>query len=334
MDKNAMAITVLCSNLSLGENMKPIQPAEWSKITSKLREEKIMPADLLSMNLSELEKYFDKSMSQRIESLVGRSDSIVFEIDRYANIGINIVTQANKSYPKILKQKLGQGCPPLFYYVGNLALADNKCIGFVGSRSITEKDENFTKSTVEKVLQEGYTVVSGGAIGVDSVSIEASLRLGGTGIEYLCDSLIKKSKKSDIVKWVQEGRLLLLSVSKPDASFNTGMAMYRNRFIYTQSQATVVVRSDYQKGGTWAGSQECLKKDYCSVCCWDNKSYKGNQAIITDGATPIDEGTNWNYLLEELEKIEKPKKPIKTKKTKKTKKTEKEECEQLTLFGN
>lgn len=296
MDKNAMAITILCSHLSLGENMKPITQAEWTKMSVKLKENNLSPAELMKMNVSDLQNYFDVTLAQRIESLISRSGSIAFELDKYSNMGINVVTQAHKTYPKILKQKLGQSCPPLFYYVGDLALADDQCIGFVGSRSISETDEEFTKSTVEKVLKEGYSVVSGGAKGVDSISVETILKLGGTGVEYISDSLIRKAKNKDIVNGVQDGRLLILSVAKPDARFQPGIAMYRNRFIYCQSQATVVVRSDYNKGGTWTGAQESLKKDYCPVLCWDNKSYKGNQAIISDGAVPINEDTSWSPL--------------------------------------
>lgn len=38
-------------------------------------------------------------------------------------------------------------------------------------------------------------------------------------------------------------------MAKPDAGFNAGIAMQRNKYIYVQSEATVVVKSDYNKGG-------------------------------------------------------------------------------------
>ena len=38
-----------------------------------------------------------------------------------------------------------------------------------------------------------------------------------------------------------------MSVAKPDAAFHVGFAMMRNRYIYAQSEATVVVRADLTK---------------------------------------------------------------------------------------
>ena len=100
-----------------------------------------------------------------------------------------------------------------------------------------------------------------------------------------------KLHNSDTVKKIQQGKLLLMSVVKPDAGFNVGMAMMRNRYIYAQSAATVVVRSDLNKGGTWTGANENLKHNWCTTLCWDHP-YPGNQALIQKGAIAVDE--HWN----------------------------------------
>jgi predicted Rossmann fold nucleotide-binding protein DprA/Smf involved in DNA uptake len=93
--------------------------------------------------------------------------------------------------------------------------------------------------------------------------------------------------------------MLLLSVVKPDAGFNVGIAMMRNRYIYAQSSGTVVIRSEYNKGGTWAGAIENLKYGWCKELCWDKKAYQGNKALIEKGAIPI--GNEWNGDIESLE---------------------------------
>lgn len=57
-----------------------------------------------------------------------------------------------------------------------------------------------------------------------------------------------------------EGRLVLISPYDPSAGFNVGHAMQRNKLIYALADAALVVSSDFEKGGTWAGAVEQLEK--------------------------------------------------------------------------
>ena len=204
-------------------------------------------------------------------------------------MGINVVTRADEDYPVKLKKVLGNSCPPLFYYAGELAILKNPAIGYVGSRGADSADEKFTVDTVKKTAAHGYGVVSGGAKGVDSFSEREALSQGAEVTEFLSDSMIKRMKSREAVRAVQDGLLIVLSVVKPDAPFSAGVAMMRNRYIYAQSEGTVVVRADFGKGGTWSGAVENLKHGWCKELCWKNTKYKGNTELIKSGAIPIDE---------------------------------------------
>jgi predicted Rossmann fold nucleotide-binding protein DprA/Smf involved in DNA uptake len=57
-----------------------------------------------------------------------------------------------------------------------------------------------------------------------------------------------------------ESKLVLVSPYDPMAGFNVGNAMQRNKLIYALADAALVISSDYQKGGTWAGATEQLTK--------------------------------------------------------------------------
>ena len=96
--------------------------------------------------------------------------------------------------------------------------------------------------------------------------------------------------------------MLVLSLAKPDAGFNVGFAMARNKFIYINSVGTVAVKSDYKKGGTWAGAAEAIKKGYCPVLCRDRKGYRGNEELIKLGAVPIDDTWDGNALAFSVQK--------------------------------
>lgn len=93
-------------------------------------------------------------MANRYLRLLKRSGSISFEISKYENMGIMITTRAENNYPRLLKQKLGNNCPPIFYIAGNTQLLNKQTVGFVGSRTVNDDDTDFTKSTVLKTLQK------------------------------------------------------------------------------------------------------------------------------------------------------------------------------------
>ncbi len=296
MTDNSKAIIVFCSALAVGNDVKPLEPRKWSELAAKLIEKKSQPADLLNCTKQDfiVELGVPEAQAEQMEKLMSRSAALAFEISKYENAGIEIVTRADKSYPLKLKKKLGNHCPPLFYCAGNLELLNRPMIGFVGSRNIDYNDEEFTRKIVHTISLNQFGVVTGGAKGIDSVSADEAQNLGLPVVEFISDSMLKKLRNAKMLSSIQNGNMLMLSEVKPDAGFFAGMAMARNKYIYAQSEATVVVRSDLNQGGTWSGATECLKKKWVPVLCRMKEDYPGNMALIEKGAVPIDE--SWNGI--------------------------------------
>lgn len=303
MNRDSNAILTLCSHICVGEGVRPLEPKEYSELAQKLLLAEKTPKDLFNFSTDDFKSIlgFNEEQIARIVRLLDRNASLSFELSNYQNMGIEAVTRSDLGYPKNLKKKLSNTCPPIFYYAGDLSLLERQYIGYVGARTVTNEDISFTIQTVRKTVSLGYGVVSGGAKGIDTISGNESLLNNGFTVEYLSDSLLKKLKKSDVVKNIQQRKLLLMSVSKPDAGFNVGMAMMRNKYIYAQSFGTVIIHSDLNKGGTWNGANENLKNNWCTTLCWDYP-YPGNQALIKNGAVPISE--DWDGKIPE--QISKP----------------------------
>ncbi len=297
---NSSAIIALCSRLCMGEGVEPLEPAEWSSLSKKLIAAGRQPGALFDFSDDDFRLLFADGEIQRIKRLLDRSASLSFEVQKLRGMGIEIVTRADGGYPASLKKKLGQGCPPLFYCAGNTELLTHECIGFVGSRNASEEDLNFTELYAGKVLSAGFSVVSGGARGVDERASQTALERGGEAIEFLSDSMLRRIKKAPVVHAVREGRMLILSAAKPDAGFNVGLAMQRNRYIYCQAISVVVVKSDLEKGGTWSGATENLAGKWSKTYCWDNKNYKGNMALIRMGAIPLTADTDPSDMKKDL----------------------------------
>ena len=291
MNGHSLAIMVLCSHLCVGEGVKPLEPAEFTRFEERLTEKGALPHEVLSLSFKDFMRVFDlpPDDAARIAQLVKRCGSIVDEIEKYSSMGIFMLTKADTWYPGALKRKLGKSCPPIFYCAGNPELTNIRCAGFVGSRNVGADDEAFTVATVGKVNDKGYSVVSGGARGIDSIASCASIANGSCCVEFVPDSLTSRIKRKAAVCAIAERRLLILSAAIPDSRFFVGFAMMRNRYIYAQSEGTVIIKSDYNKGGTWNGAAYNLRQRLCNTFCWNNLDYEGNVELIKRGAIPIDE---------------------------------------------
>lgn len=296
MNENSQAIIILCSHLCPPEGINPLSISEWSKVAEALMNHKLEPKDLLDFTGYEIDSLFAGTgikdiTSERLMRLMDRSAGLFAEISRYKSEGINIYTRADKEYPVKLKIKLKQKCPPLFYCAGDISISELKVAGYAGSRNIDSDDEDFTRKTVMKTCAHKLGVVSGGAKGVDSIAAQTAFDEHMPVIEYVSGGLTAMLKKKDIRDNVIRGNRLILSEVNPDAGFSVGSAMSRNKYIYAHSEAAVIIKSDLNKGGTWAGADENLKHKWCRLFCRD-KDCPGNAELIKRGAIAIYE--DWN----------------------------------------
>src|SRR3990172_8427415 len=83
----------------------------------------------------------------------------------------------------------------------------------------------------------------------------------GTVIGVLADSLLKAATSNKYRKYLVNNNLVLISPYYPEAGFNAGNAMSRNKYIYCLTDAAIVVQSGTE-GGTWNGAIENLKKEW------------------------------------------------------------------------
>ena len=113
----------------------------------------------------------------------------------------------------------------------------------------------------------------------------AALEAGGSAIGVLADSLLRAATKPHYRKALKEGRLLLLTPFYPEAGFSPGNAMGRNKYIYALSKGVVVAKSA-EKGGTWTGAVENLKKQWVPLWVRDIPQ-AGNQALIKLGGQAL-----------------------------------------------
>ena len=159
-------------------------------------------------------------------------------------------------------------------------------IAVVGSRNVDEEGHKFTHEVGQKCAKDGVSIISGGAKGVDKIAILSSLDAGGTAVGVLADSLMRACVSEKYRKAILDQRLLLFSPFNPEAPFNVGNAMGRNKYIYALSRYGLVISTDREKGGTWAGAiEELSRKNNIPVFVrMEGNVPSGNRELLKLGA--------------------------------------------------
>ncbi len=274
---------------SVNDSPKPLTTKEWAKFALWLKDHNLNPEDLLNGHLkSSLQGWTDKFITpERIEQLINRGSALALAMEKWTRTGIWIMTRSDGNYPVRLKQLLKTDSPAVLFGCGNPGLLNKGGIAIVGARNADNGDLQFSNNIGNRVAEQGYSVVSGGARGVDEAAMLGALTSEGTVIGVLADSLLKSATSNKYRKYLMSQNLVLISPYYPEAGFNAGNAMSRNKYIYCLSELAVVVQSGTE-GGTWNGAIENLKNRW--VPLWvkeSNDPESGNALLISKGGIPL-----------------------------------------------
>ncbi|WP_368870670.1 DNA-processing protein DprA [Proteus mirabilis] len=263
LSPTAQATLLLTSYFSKvsSETVKPLTNTEWGRFALWLKEKSTTPADLLITDPKALLKdWHDTRIStERIIELLSRGHSLALAMEKWQRAGLWVVTRSDPEYPKRLKQRLKTDSPPVLFGCGNKSLLNAGGLAVIGSRNANASDLAFTEQVGSKAAAEGIAIVSGGARGVDETAMLGAIKQGGMVIGIMSDSLLKTVTSSKWRKGLMDGHTVLVSPFHPEAGFNTGNAMARNKYIYCLADSSLVIHSG-QKGGTLNGAKENLKK--------------------------------------------------------------------------
>ena len=284
-------VLLLCGRFG-GEKQEaypPLAPREYGELAKWLKALALRPSDLLTdagrVALSSVQEA--RLERQRVEFLLGRGTAMALALERWARGGLWVISRGDEAYPQRLKRRLKNAAPPLLYGAGDKALLDKGGLAIIGSRAASESALSFTRGLGARCANEGLAVVSGGARGVDAAAMQGATEAGGYCIGVLPSDLLKTSVNRQNRIGLQEGRLVLVSPFYPEAGFNAGNAMGRNRYIYTLADHALVINSALRSGGTWQGAIENLKHGWVPLYVRTPGEGDGNAALVAEGALPF-----------------------------------------------
>ncbi len=264
LSPNTQAILLLTAPLIAGRGTASsdlLSPGEYKRLARHLREIQHQPADLLSPDAAEILRACQPVIDEsRLQKLLGRGFLLSQVIERWQARAIWVVSRADAEYPRRLKTRLREDAPAVLYGCGDMALLETGGLAVVGSRHVNDALIDYTMAVGRLAARAGRTLVSGGAKGIDQAAMRGALEGGGKVCGVLANSLEKTTMNREHRNLLLDGQLVLISPYDPSAGFNVGNAMQRNKLIYALADTSLVVSSDINKGGTWAGAVEQLDK--------------------------------------------------------------------------
>lgn len=234
---------------------------------------------------------YSNEKNKRLEKLKEYYDSdYIKETKKYLDSNdMKISIYKDENYPRKLCEI--SDAPPVLFYRGDINILDDmKSIAIVGARNCTSYGEDFTKVLMNYLSNFEVNIISGGAMGVDSLSHRYALKYGlkttavfGCGID-----VVYPKSNYKLFKDIAENGVLLSEFHPGTKPFSYNFPI-RNRIISGLSSGVIAVEGG-ENSGTMITAKEALNQGkivFALPGSFFSKNSVGCNKIIKEGAIPI-----------------------------------------------
>ncbi len=224
--------------------------------------------------------------------------------------GVKIIFATDENYPISLKNINDK--PPLLYVKGNIkALQGLNNIAIVGTRHPTINTKNLTFEIAKNLVNFGYTIVSGMAIGTDTFAHNGALasdnKKGDKTIAVLSgavDNIYPEVNTKLYHKIIENGAVIsdMPFGTKPQAN----LFPRRNRIISGLSIASVVVEAGIKSGSLITAKYALMQnRQVMAVPTFPNThEQSGTNLLIKNGAKLIENADDIIKILDTIAKCD------------------------------
>ena len=202
---------------------------------------------------------------------------------------MKIIKKDDKAYPqKLLEIK---DSPDQLYVEGNIDLLNNKSVAIVGSRLATEYGKSCAKLFANELSKQGFTIISGLAVGIDATAHIFSMEEQGKTIAVLGSGFNKIFPKENLYlyKKILENNGCIISEYEPNTEKSKENFPKRNRIISGLSMGVLLVEARYGSGGAITAKLAIKQnKDlFCIPNRIDEKTGYNTNLLIKQGANLV-----------------------------------------------
>ncbi len=227
------------------------------------------------------------------------------EIKRAEELHIKIVPFTSENYPEKL---LNISQPPVVLYVKG-ELKKEPAVAVVGSRRCSSYGRSVAFRLGKFLSENGITVVSGLALGIDSAAHRGALSGGGKTVAVLGSSvdMVYPFENKPLAERIVEKGGAIISEFPLGTKARKEFFPRRNRIVSGLSDCVVVVEAS-EKSGTFITVNYALEqgKEVLAVPgSIDSPFSRGTNRLIREGAPPL---TDFNEIFEIVPQLKKAKK--------------------------
>lgn len=182
-----------------------------------------------------------------------RETSISFaenQLVRAADCGVTIIGYDDVDYPPLVRNS--NNPIPILWACGNLSiLRSSRSIACVGSRQIRRPYSDLQEAFVETAVHEDFVIVSGFAMGADSIGHRRALQTGGSTICVMpcgADRVFPPENRGLWQQLMDSGRAVFVSEFALGRAAEKLTLRKRNKLIVAASQGVLVAQSSCSGG--------------------------------------------------------------------------------------
>lgn len=230
-----------------------------------------------------------KQLDERIANLVIEARNNFdpqTEVTKIQKLGIGYVTIFDKDYPPLLKE--AHDAPVVLYVRGSLESLAKPSIAIVGSRKYSNYGKNSCLRLARDLAESGVIIVSGLALGIDTIAHQAAVESGTPTIGVLGCGLgqVYPSSNFLLAKKMIDCGGAIVSEFPPGTQPMKYNFPQRNRIIAGLSLGTLVIEAAEKSGAliTAYGALEYNREVFAVPGNIDSVNSVGTNVLIQNGA--------------------------------------------------
>lgn len=176
------------------------------------------------------------------------------------NQGYKMLSILDENYPLILSELYD--APPILWYVGDVTQLKQKNIAVVGTRKMSDYAAKETIRFTKALVEQGLNIVSGLALGVDTLAHRICMEYGGKTIAVLGSGFNKiyPAINKTLARKIVENGGCLISEYDPLTKAEAAYFPTRNRIVSGLSVGVVLIESG-MKGGSMITAARALDQN-------------------------------------------------------------------------
>ncbi|WP_246169054.1 DNA-processing protein DprA [Actinotalea subterranea] len=236
---------------ALVATLGPVDALAWARHTAQ------GPAALGGVPVPEELRGMTGATSARLARAAARWAPRLSELDprrelrSVERLGGHLLVPEDPAWPVALDD-LGLTAPLCLWVRGSAPVEQvlARAVAVIGARACTAYGEHVTAQMCAEAVREGWTVVSGGAYGIDAVAHRVALAVEGRTVAFLAGGVdrLYPAGNARLLEAVLAGGGLVVSEVPPGSVPSRTRFLQRNRLIAAVGRATLVVEAAWRSG--------------------------------------------------------------------------------------